>query len=179
VARLQCHAITSFGCQAVPERNNHSTDMSYLNDVHQGQSHKAPSIEGISMNTSPPRVLVADNQYLIAMEVERILQETLHCDVKLTPISGLAVELSVGGYEVVVIEAALAEPLNVERATLILAAGSMPVFLSSYDHSPDTGTIVSSYPLVSKPPQADELAAAVLDALRRRSLHGKGLLDDR
>jgi hypothetical protein len=131
------------------------------------------------MSTSLPRVLVADNQYLIAMEVERILQESLRCDVKIAPVSGLAQALSAGNYEVVVIEAALAEPLNVERATLILAAGAIPVFLSSYDHFPDAGTIVSSYPIVSKPPQADELSAAVIDAMRRKSLHGKGLLDDR
>ena len=131
------------------------------------------------MNTSPPRVLVADNQYLIAMEVERILQESLACDVKISPVSTLSDALSSGDFEVVVIDAAPLEVLNVERATMILSAGAFPVFLSSYDHFPDVGTVVSSYPMVSKPPQPDDLAAAVLEAMRRKSSHGKGLLDDR
>ena len=61
----------------------------------------------------------------------------------------------------------------------VLSAGAMPVFLSSYDHFPDAGTIVSSYPILSKPPQADELAAAVIDAMRRKWLNSEGLLDDR
>ncbi|WP_143708301.1 hypothetical protein [Rhizobium sp. TH135] len=153
--------------------------MSYLNDGHLGWTHKARLTEGSPMNTSPPRVLIAENQYLIAMEVERILQESLVCDVKITPVSGLANELSAGEFDIVIIDAASSEPLNVERATLVLSAGALPVFLSSYDHFPDAGTIVSSYPILSKPPQADELAAAVIDAMRRKWLNSEGLLDDR
>lgn len=131
------------------------------------------------MDTSPPRVLVADNQYLIAMEVERILQESLTCDVKISPISTLADALSSGEFQVVVIDAAPMEAVNVERVTMILNAGAFPVFLSSYDHFPEAGTILSSYPIVSKPPQPDDLAAAVTEAVRRKSSDGKGLLDDR
>lgn len=131
------------------------------------------------MTTSTPRVLIAENQYLIAMEVERILQESLTCDVKITPLSRLAQELSAGDFEIVIIDAAAAEPLNVERAKLIQSAGAMPVFLSSYDYYPVADTVVSSYPLVSKPPQSAELAAAVLDAMRRKSSDSEGLLDDR
>lgn len=131
------------------------------------------------MTTSTPRVLIAENQYLIAMEVERILQESLTCDVKITPLARLAQELSAGDFEIVIIDAAAAEPLNVERAKLIQSAGAVPVFLSSYDYYPVADTVVSSYPLVSKPPQSAELAAAVLDAMRRKSSDSEGLLDDR
>ncbi len=131
------------------------------------------------MTTSTPRVLIAENQYLIAMEVERILQESLTCDVKITPLSRLAQELSAGDFEIVIIDAAAAEPLNVERAKLIQSAGAVPVFLSSYDYYPVADTVVSTYPMVSKPPQSAELAAAVLDAMRRKSSDSEGLLDDR
>ena len=131
------------------------------------------------MTTSTPRVLIAENQYLIAMEVERILQESLTCHVKITPLSRLAQELSAGDFEIVIIDAAAAEPLNVERAKLIQSAGAVPVFLSSYDYYPVADTVVSSYPMVSKPPQSAELAAAVLDAMRRKSSDSEGLLDDR
>jgi hypothetical protein len=132
------------------------------------------------MNTSPLRVLVAENQYLIAMEVERILQERLACAVKIVPVSGLADALSAGDFQVVIIAAALAEALNVERAKLIVSAGAVPVFLSSYDHFLDAGTILLSYPVVSKPPQPDELAAAVLQAKHDDGpLDGEGFLNDR
>ncbi|MEC9463832.1 MAG: hypothetical protein VX601_11705 [Pseudomonadota bacterium] len=131
------------------------------------------------MTTSTPRVLIAENQYLIAMEVERILQESLTCDVMITPLSRLTQELSAGNFEIVIIDAAAAEPLNVERAKLIQSAGAMPVFLSSYDSYPVADTVVSSYPKVSKPPQSAELAAAVLDAMRRKSSDSEGLLYDR
>ena len=131
------------------------------------------------MTTSTPRVLIAENQYLIAMEVERILQESLTCDVKITPLSRLAQELSAGDFEIVIIDAAASEPLNGERAKLIQSAGAVPVFLSSYDYYPVADTVVSSYPMVSKPPQSAELAAAVLDAMRRKSSDSEGLLDDR
>lgn len=131
------------------------------------------------MYTPPPRVLVAENQYLIAMEVERILHENLACKVRIIPTSGLAEEINADAYDVVILDAALAAPLNVERATLILATGAVPVFFRSYDHFPDAGTTVSSCPMISKPPQPDELTAAVLDAMRRKSSDGKGLLGDR
>ena len=111
--------------------------------------------------------------------VKRILQESLTCDVKITPVARLAQELSAGDFEIVIIDAAAAEPLNVERAKLIQSAGAMPVFLSSYDYYPVADTVVSSYPMVSKPPQSAELAAAVLDAMRRKSSDSEGLFDNR
>jgi two-component SAPR family response regulator len=122
------------------------------------------------MNTSPPRVLIAENQYLIAMEVERILHENLACDVKITPVAGLSEEITAERYDVVIVEAALVDTLNAERAALILAAGAVPIFFSSYDHFPDAGMIVSAYPIISKPPQPDELTSAVSDAIRGKAI---------
>jgi AmiR/NasT family two-component response regulator len=131
------------------------------------------------MTTAPLRVLVAENQYLIAMEVERILLEALHCDVTIAPLSQLAAALMTSPFDVVIIDAVLAETLNVERTKLIMEAGARPVFLSSYDFM-GSGTIISGHPVVTKPPQAEQLAAAVLKAAHARGPSDReGFLDDR
>lgn len=132
------------------------------------------------MTTAPLRVLVAENQYLIAMEVERILLEALVCDVTISTLGRLAEAVEATAFDVVIIDAELNEPTNVERARLIQEAGARPVFLSSYGHFTEMVTIVTDHPVVTKPPQAHELAAAVVKAAHdRQTLDGKGLLDDR
>lgn len=131
------------------------------------------------MTTAPLRVLVAENQYLIAMEVERILLEALVCDVTISTLGRLADAVEETAFDVVIIDAELNEPTNVERARLIQEAGARPVFLSSYGHFTEMVTIVTDHPVVTKPPQAHELAAAVVKAAHGQTSDGKGLLDDR
>jgi DNA-binding NarL/FixJ family response regulator len=132
------------------------------------------------MNPVPLRVLVAENQYLIAMEVERLLVEALPCEVTITPLAQLRETLAGARFDVVIVEAVLAEALNVERTLAITEAGARPVFLSSYDDLAIRGTVAAGHPVVAKPPQSDELAAAVLKAAHRSGTSdGKGLLDDR
>lgn len=132
------------------------------------------------MNSAPLRVLVAENQYLIAMEVERLLVEALPCEVTITPLAQLRETLAARKFDVVIVEVVLAEALNVDRTLAITAAGARPVFLSSYDHLAIKGTVEAGHPVVSKPPQSDELAAAVLNAAHRgRTSDSESLLDDR
>lgn len=119
------------------------------------------------MTSSPLRVLVAENQYLIAMEVERILLEALPCNVTIAPLAKLADTVAGAAFDVVIIDAVLPDPVNQERAALIMKSGAQPVFLSSYDYFAGVGTVVSDHPVVTKPPQAEELAAAVLRAAHR------------
>jgi DNA-binding NarL/FixJ family response regulator len=126
------------------------------------------------------RVLIAENQYLIAMEVERILQEALPCDVTITPLARLADAMQPDAFDVVIIDAVLTEALNVDRVRMITQAGAEPVFLSSYGNVTHMASILAERPVVAKPPQADELAAAVLEAAHGRSpSDGEGFLDDR
>jgi hypothetical protein len=180
LAWFDCHAITSFACHYVPKGTTTGFDMSYLNDADQGEPHKAPLTKGKFMSQVPLRVLVAENQYLIAMEVERLLGEALPCEVTITPLTQLRETLAAGQFDVVIVEAVLAETLNVERVLAITAAGARPVFLSSYDHLAIKGTVAAGHPVVTKPPQSDDLAAAVLEAAHGRATSdGKSLLDDR
>jgi DNA-binding NarL/FixJ family response regulator len=143
-------------------------DMSFLNDADQVEPHKAPLTEGNFMSPAPLRVLVAENQYLIAMEVGRLLDEAFPCEVTITPLAHLRETLAREKFDVVIVEAVLAEPENIERTRAILESGARPVFLSSYDHLAIRGTVLSAHPVVAKPPQSEELAAAVLGAAHRR-----------
>jgi len=121
------------------------------------------------MTSLPLRVLVAENQYLIAMEVERILLEALPCSVTIAPLAKLADTVAGTAFDVVIIDAVVPDTVNQEHAGLITKAGARPVFLSSYDYFAGIGMAISDHPVVTKPPQAEELAAAVLKAAHRRA----------
>lgn len=126
------------------------------------------------------RVLIAENQYLIAMEVERILAESLACEVTIVPLTRLESELSRSPFDVVILDAAPNDNLNMVRGRMIEAAGASPVFLSSYDQFPQHGSSRSDYPFVTKPPLPEALANAVTRAKRRcTSSNGEGFLGDR
>lgn len=131
------------------------------------------------MPPSPLRVLIADNQYLIAMEVERMLSETIACTAAIAPLARMEEQLATGEFDVVVLDVAGNEALNVSRANAILAAGAEPVFLSSYGDHEQNQSIVSLHAVVAKPPLPEPLAAAVMAAASRRKSDSKSLLDDR
>ena len=61
------------------------------------------------MMTAPLRVLVAENQYLIAMEVERILLDDLPCDVTIAPLARLAEAVQTTAFDGVIIDAVMHE----------------------------------------------------------------------
>jgi DNA-binding NarL/FixJ family response regulator len=133
----------------------------------------------MNMLPSPLRILIAENQYLIAMEVERMLLEMVPCDVVITPLARMADQLKASAFDIVILDAAGNEPLNVSRVDIIRAAGAEPVFLSSYgDHERDQ-SIVSLHPSVTKPPLPETLVAAVREAASRRHSDGESLFDDR
>jgi len=125
-------------------------------------------------------VLIAENQYLIAMEVERILAEMLACKVTIVPLTRLESELATSRFDVVILDAAPGDNLNAVRGRMIEEAGAAPVFLSSYDHFSQTGTTPNGYPFVAKPPQPEALAEAVSRAKQRNtSSKGESFLGDR
>eukprot|EP01035_Chromulina_nebulosa_P048751 gene48751-66189_t len=107
--------------------------MSYLNDAGSVPDHKAGPTEGTKMPLSPLRVLIAENQYLIAMEVERILMEILSCNVLIVSVAKLGTALAERPFDIVILEAAHAEKVNVTHTAAIEGAGAVPVFLTSYD----------------------------------------------
>lgn len=115
------------------------------------------------------RVLVAENQYLIAMEVEQILVDALDCTVAIVPLVRLKDQLREGKFDLVLLDKAPTEPLNRDRARLVTQSGAALIFLSSYDDALVEAPGSEAFPSVAKPIQAEELMRAVLAATARMS----------
>ncbi|NML76515.1 response regulator [Rhizobium sp. S-51] len=116
------------------------------------------------MHNPSLRVLVAENQYLIAMEVERILLDAFGCDVTITPLSQLERQLAISRYDLVVVDSAPSGTLNLKRAEMIATAGASVIFLTSYDEEATENPNLLSFPVIEKPIHPEELTRAVLAA---------------
>ena len=115
------------------------------------------------------RVLVAENQYLIAMEVEQILVDNLDCTVAIVPLVRLNDQLREGKFDLVLVDKAPTEALNRDRARQVTQSGAALVFLSSYDDPLVETPGSEAFPSVAKPIQAEELMRAVVTAKARIS----------
>ena len=116
------------------------------------------------MLTPALRVLIAETHYLIAMEVERILVDTLSCQTTIVPIHDLEQRLAGELFDVVVLDANSQETHNRDLAQMIIEQGPAPVFLSSYEDPLDRPVVVRDYPVVPKPFDPDTLAETVRQA---------------
>ena len=121
------------------------------------------------MHNPSLRVLVAENQYLIAMEVEQILVDNLDCTVAIVPLVRLNDQLREGKFDLVLVDKAPTEALNRDRARQVTQSGAALVFLSSYDDPLLETAGGEAFPSVAKPIQAEELMRAVLTATARLS----------
>ena len=114
-------------------------------------------------------VLVVENQYLIAMEVERILVENLDCRVNICACAKLEDELAETAYDVVIIDAAPSEDLNRSRARHVASTGAAIVFLSSYVEPAEGPAVIEGAMTLTTPLDADLLPRTILAALGARN----------
>ncbi|MBV2187579.1 MAG: hypothetical protein KUL88_23940 [Rhizobium sp.] len=117
------------------------------------------------MDSPSLRVLVAENQYLIAMEVEQILLDTLDCAVTIVPLARLEQLLGDNVFDIVLLDTAPSRELNLERARRARECGAAVVFLSSYDDVGSEAPGIRDFPMVAKPIHAEDLIRAVRAAL--------------
>lgn len=112
------------------------------------------------------RVLVAENQYLIAMEVEQILLDALDCTVTIVPLARLEQQLGDGQFDIVLLDSAPMPTVNLDRARRVKESGAAVVILSSYDDAGSNASGLQDFPVVTKPIFAEELVRAVKAATR-------------
>ncbi len=112
------------------------------------------------------RVLVAENQYLIAMEVEQILVDALECTVTIVPLARLEQQLGDGHFDVVLFDSAPMPAVNLDRARRVKESGAAVVILSSYDDVSSESSAIQAFPVVAKPIFAEDLIRAVKAATR-------------
>lgn len=115
------------------------------------------------------RVLVAENQYLIAMEVEQILVDALNCTVAIVPLIRLKDQLREGSFDLVLVDKAPTQALNQDRARLVTQSGAALIFLSSYDDGVVEASGGEAFRSVAKPILAEDLMRAVMEATAHMS----------
>lgn len=115
------------------------------------------------------RVLVAENQYLIAMEVEQILVDALNCTVAIVPLIRLKDQLREGSFDLVLVDKAPTQALNQDRARLVTQSGAALIFLSSYDDGVVEASGGEAFRSVAKPILAEDLMRAVVEATAHMS----------
>ncbi len=113
------------------------------------------------------QILIAENQYFIAMEVERLLTEAMACDIQIVALNDLPTALQRQRFDIVLAEAEAQTAVNIDRATAIEASGATVIFLSSYTVSEPDPRHVGSRLQVQKPLIHDELLGLVRQVANR------------
>lgn len=80
------------------------------------------------MNGFIPRILIADNNYIIGLEAQRIILEARACTVEIRRRDDLAQALSTS-FDLVFVDAAPAHEAQVRQAEIVHAAGAGLVFM--------------------------------------------------
>lgn len=126
------------------------------------------------------QILIAENQYFIALDVEHLLNAALSCDIEIVPLDGIASALERQNFDIAIVEAEAKTAANIERAITLESKGTTVIFLSSYAVSEPDPSHVGSRPQIQKPLIHNELVELVRESIRQRSTsNGKGLFDDR
>ncbi|MCO6184666.1 hypothetical protein [Rhizobium sp. L1K21] len=96
-------------------------------------------------------ILIADDQPLIAMELERILNETMPCTISICHGSALGSALQSGRFDLVFVDAAPLESGYSHQFAQINKTGAGVVFLSSYPKLVSALSLLSPRGIIEKP----------------------------
>ena len=116
------------------------------------------------------RLLIAEKEYLIAIDVRQILSELLPCDVTIATMPELDEKLAEGAWDLVLVDVASDPERNRRGANMILATGAALVFLTGHGDLSRGIPGLAEWPVVIKPFESAVLLDAVFRAL---SLVGK------
>jgi hypothetical protein len=116
------------------------------------------------------RLLIAEKEYLIAIDARQIISSLLPCDVAIATIPEFEQKLAQGPWDLVLIDVAGDSHDNRRRANMILTSGAGLVFLTGHRHLAPGVPGLGEWPVVTKP----FTSATLLDAVSRGlSLVGK------
>lgn len=114
------------------------------------------------------KILIADDQPLIAMELERILKEMVQCVVSICPGHALEQSLKDDIFDVVFVDAAPAEPDYSNQYQQISSTGAGVVFLSSYPKMVEALSMLSPSGILEKPFDEWEIKETLATLLSRK-----------
>lgn len=99
------------------------------------------------MNGFVPRILIADNNYMIGLEAQRILTETLPCTVEICRRDDLAQALA-ASFDLVFVDAAPTPEAQAHQAEIVRASLAGLVFMHTgqlFDHEGIQGDILAVF----------------------------------
>lgn len=123
---------------------------------------------------SKPHFLVADPEYIIAMEAERILHELVDCDVTIVdPLRAAEGQtLGWGGYALVVLDTDFCSGQIRVLAELLQRQGTPVVFTTAHQSMIHGVPGFPTTPVIGKPYGPEQFAAAVMPLLAAASRAG-------
>lgn len=121
------------------------------------------------MTVTSLRVLVAEDEYFIALEVERILAETGRCDVTICRSDQLESMLENHRFELVALDAGTSFETCRKQAEVIRAAEAEPVFLCAYADLLLELQQKTNFEVFEKPFREEDIKAFVATRLGERS----------
>ncbi len=146
------------------------SDMSKLNDSGIPDRLYPLKRRIIIMPDRKLRLLIAEKEYLIAIDVRQTLSDLLPCDVTIATMLEMDERLAEGGWDLVLVDVASDAEQNRRGANMILANGAGLVFLTGHTDLACGIADFAEWPVVIKPFENAALLGAVFRAL---SLVGK------
>lgn len=111
------------------------------------------------------RLLIAEKEYLIAIDARQIVAAILPCDVTIATMTQFEQTLDEGPWDIALIDVAYEPEVNRHNANRILAAGAGLVFLTGHNDLAEGVPGLSEWPVVTKPFTDATLLAGVSRAL--------------
>ncbi|HWF08531.1 MAG TPA: response regulator [Bryobacteraceae bacterium] len=111
------------------------------------------------------RVLVIEDEYLIALEIESVLEEAGIGEIVLAPTESAALEeVTRGGWDAVVADANL-NGVGIQRIVAALADRSIPFLIVTGYSREDLPWVIGNVPIVRKPFFATDLVEALEETI--------------
>lgn len=110
----------------------------------------------ISLNGFIPRILVADNHYIIGLEAQRIISEARACSVEICRRDDLAKALTTQ-YDLVFVDAAPTPQAQKQQAEMVIAARAGLVFIHAGHLDDQAGLEEEALAVFEKPFNEEEI----------------------
>ncbi|SON56166.1 hypothetical protein HDIA_2625 [Hartmannibacter diazotrophicus] len=119
------------------------------------------------MRSSPFRCLVADDDYLVALEAQYILDQLLTCSVEIRPLDTL-LSACVRSFDLILVGLGLTAGTVLEAIEQLIADNHTVIIATTFGEWPSGTAIIGDVPVIGRPYEMEEMRGAIEDAVRRR-----------
>lgn len=143
--------------------------MSYLNDKHAKNGElQTAQLSEIILKKPTLQILIIENEYLIAMDAERILLEAFDCAVTIATLKNFQLVLGEKNFDVILLDFGGPPEPTSEEIAAISNSGALLVFTTAYDVFAVGVPGFENNPVVMKPYEEEQLLSAINSMLASR-----------